>query len=277
MVVVRRGGQKFCVDKYEASVVEIRPDGTEAPHPHYLPVDGMTVRALSRRGVFPQGYISEVQAKEACENSRKRLCRYDEWKLACTSGGERRFPYGATREPGKCNDHGASPVIAVFGAKAVAAAPVSRFGVAPSSKKGARKDATSKKKPAGKSPKGALPKQANLNGPDLNVWTQLNDPRLGQTENGLARTGDHEACETEDGAVDMMGNLHEWVDNGESAPRGVFAGGYFLDTAKNGDGCEYATKAHARDYHDYSTGFRCCSDVIEAEQPPASLEGEKGR
>jgi hypothetical protein len=29
---------------------------------------------------------------------------------------------------------------------------------------------------------------------------------------------------------------------------------------QNGEGCTYATSAHAFDYHDYSTGFRCCMD-----------------
>jgi hypothetical protein len=34
-----------------------------------------------------------------------------------------------------------------------------------------------------------------------------------------------------------------------------------MDTFQNGEGCEYRTTAHRRDYHDYSTGFRCCRDV----------------
>jgi hypothetical protein len=58
----------------------------------------------------------------------------------------------------------------------------------------------------------------------------------------------------------MMGNLHEWVKGDESQVHGTFAGGYFLDTSINGNGCEYRTTAHAHDYHDYSTGFRCCAD-----------------
>jgi hypothetical protein len=29
----------------------------------------------------------------------------------------------------------------------------------------------------------------------------------------------------------------------------------------NGDGCSYKTVAHDADYHDYSTGFRCCADA----------------
>jgi hypothetical protein len=55
----------------------------------------------------------------------------------------------------------------------------------------------------------------------------------------------------------MVGNLHEWV----SDKGGTFRGGYFMDTYQHGEGCEYRTTAHSRKYHDYSTGFRCCSDV----------------
>jgi formylglycine-generating enzyme required for sulfatase activity len=59
----------------------------------------------------------------------------------------------------------------------------------------------------------------------------------------------------------MVGNLHEWIAD----PSGVFAGGYFMDTFQNGEGCEYRTRAHDLDYHDYSTGFRCCADAASAD------------
>ena len=35
--------------------------------------------------------------------------------------------------------------------------------------------------------------------------------------------------------------------------------GYYVDTVINGNGCLYATTAHATSYWDYSTGFRCCA------------------
>ena len=98
---------------------------------------------------------------------------------------------------------------------------------------------------------------------DFNVWTQLNDARLGQVAGALAKTGEHEDCVNGWGAVDMVGNIHEWVATDPATPRGTFAGGYYLDTSLNGDGCNYKTQAHAHDYHDYSTGFRCCADPGE--------------
>lgn len=86
---------------------------------------------------------------------------------------------------------------------------------------------------------------------------QMNDPRLNQLPDGLARSGAYEGCMTPDGVFDLHGNLHEWVDD----PSGVFRGGFYVDAEINGDGCSYVTTAHSPGYHDYSTGFRCCRDA----------------
>ena len=74
----------------------------------------------------------------------------------------------------------------------------------------------------------------------------------------LSRTGAHAGCSNDYGVFDMVGNLHEWVDD----PEGTFQGGYYLDTHQNGDGCSYRTVAHEFTYHDYSTGFRCCASPV---------------
>ncbi|MBN2306883.1 gamma-glutamyl-gamma-aminobutyrate hydrolase family protein [Candidatus Peregrinibacteria bacterium] len=59
--------------------------------------------ALSRQGVLPSGYMSQDDARLACENTGKRLCTNDEWEKAC--GGEQgwQFPYGESYVQGKCN------------------------------------------------------------------------------------------------------------------------------------------------------------------------------
>jgi len=111
---------KFCVDKYEASLVEIMPGGDERAWPYYQGVEGHVVRAVSEKGVFPQGYISEKQAIEACGRSAKRLCKPAEWKTACKGPEPKKFGYSDARTPGTCNDTGKSPVGVFYGAQIAA-------------------------------------------------------------------------------------------------------------------------------------------------------------
>lgn len=88
------------------------------------------------------------------------------------------------------------------------------------------------------------------------IWSELDNPCILQVPDGLQTTGAHPGCVTAEGAVDMVGNLHEWTAD----PAGTFRGGFFVDTVLNGPGCSYATVAHDRSHWDYSTGFRCCAD-----------------
>ena len=206
-------GDRFCIDRYEAALVEILPNGEERPFDSFSTAEGHVVRAVSERGVYPHGYVSEVQAKDACARSGKRLCKPNEWRQACMGPRHTTFGYGNARVSGRCNDHGVSPMISVM----------------------------------------------KLRVQQPQEWThdRMNDARLNQAPNTLARTGDHASCTNGYGVYDMVGNLHEWVDD----PQGTFQGGYYLDTHLNGDGCTYTTTAHAASYHDYSTGFRCCADM----------------
>ncbi len=96
----------FCVDRYEASLLEgVEPGGSRFCEwsPYFNP--GMrSVWAVSRRGAVPQGYLSGLQAARACEAAGKRLCTDSEWLRACRGEEGRVFPYGPRREPGRCND-----------------------------------------------------------------------------------------------------------------------------------------------------------------------------
>ena len=85
---------------------------------------------------------------------------------------------------------------------------------------------------------------------------EMNDPQLNQLPDSLAPSGAYSDCVTPEGVYDLHGNLHEWVAD----PTGVFRGGFYVDAVINGEGCSYRTTAHSFDYHDYSTGFRCCGD-----------------
>jgi hypothetical protein len=224
----------YCVDKFEASLVEILPNGEERPWSPYVPVDDgkegngarskFAVRAVSERGVIPQAYISEMQAKEACGRSGKRLCKPAEWRKACMGPNKSTYGYGNNDEPRRCNDHGRSPIAAVFGVGSY---------------------------PASGAPGGEESQRT------LWTWPKMNDPELNQISGTLAQTGQFGDCVNGYGIHDMVGNIHEWVDD----PEGTFLGGYYQDTHLNGDGCQYRTMAHAAWYHDYSTGFRCCADV----------------
>jgi formylglycine-generating enzyme len=94
-------------------------------------------------------------------------------------------------------------------------------------------------------------------GEDAHGFAAMNDPRLNALHGTVATTGQFTHCRSSWGPFDMVGNVHEWIDD----PAGTFLGGYYLDTHINGDGCAYKTVAHDADYHDYSTGFRCCAET----------------
>lgn len=94
------------------------------------------------------------------------------------------------------------------------------------------------------------------------LWRDaMNNPLINQLPSSLLKTAERVECTNAYGVFDMVGNLHEWVDD----PSGTFRGGFYMDTTHNGDGCSYQTTAHNFRYHDYSTGFRCCMDPERVE------------
>jgi len=135
MVDVR--GQ-FCIDRFEVSLVD-RVSGRELS-PYYHPTPGQlkrcyagwqarrldtgsgrarslpippppawqleepfTPRARALPGVVPSGYLSGHVADEACRNAGKRLCRLEEWQMACRGQTGRKFPYGDQYQAEACN------------------------------------------------------------------------------------------------------------------------------------------------------------------------------
>jgi Sulfatase-modifying factor enzyme 1 len=207
---------RFCVDRYEAFVVELGEDGVEMTHSPFVPVDGLEVRAKSAPGMMPQGYVSQVQAARACANAGKRLCTAAEFALACRGDDPvAHYPYsGPTRVAGACNEGKGSPMVRLFGS-------------------------------------------------DSSTWTyaDFNDARLNQMADTLARAGSYRACASPYGVYDCVGNLIEWgADAPNAAGHAVSRGGSYADSEINGPGCLYVTSAHEPTYHDYSTGFRCCTD-----------------
>lgn len=201
----------FCVDRYEAMVVEDTGQGYVPVSPFAHPEDTQVLVALSVEGVTPQGHIDQLQAADACSMAGKRLCSNTEWLRACRGSTSQTYPYGNALEPGRCNDdRDCHPAVQLF--------------------------------------------ESN----DSFVWSSLGHACISQLPEGLAVTGEYSTCTTDEGALDMMGNLHEWT----SDPAGTFRGGFYVDTVINGAGCGYATTAHDVYHHDYSTGFRCCADAL---------------
>jgi formylglycine-generating enzyme len=102
-------GGRFCIDRWEAALVETTDRGETSFSPYESP-ETQVVRAVTGAGLVPQGYISRDQAQAACKASHKRLCGEDEWVAACKGDPPRLFPYGNAREKGACNDSGTSPL-----------------------------------------------------------------------------------------------------------------------------------------------------------------------
>jgi formylglycine-generating enzyme required for sulfatase activity len=237
---------RFCVDHYEGHLVSISPEGVETAFPHYERLSsGVRYEARSSADVFPQAYISRVEAAAACKSAGKRLCSRDEWIRACEGPRHFIYPYGNEMKANLCNS-------------------------------------------------GKLHLLPQLFGKNPRAWKydeNFNSPLLNQEPGYLAKSGTYPQCDSGVGALDMVGNLHEWVSDtvGEDieekiatdkvsrrtqpwAPgNGIFMGGFFSTTSELGAGCYYTTIAHEPRYHDYSTGFRCCKDASRP-IPPAKAE-----
>jgi formylglycine-generating enzyme len=93
-------------------------------------------------------------------------------------------------------------------------------------------------------------------GTQLADVVSLNDPRLNQQPNTVARTGEFSDCVTPEGIHDLHGNLLEWVMGPD---RPLLLGGHYVDGKLHGPGCHYVTAGHDSKYADYTTGFRCCA------------------
>jgi len=106
---------RFCIDRYEASTVEVLARGKTQTHSPYKPVDGLKVKAVSRRGVKPQAHISRDQAEAACKSAGKRLCTDEEWVTACKGKHPTRYPYGNEHKDRYCNDSGVSSFNMYYG------------------------------------------------------------------------------------------------------------------------------------------------------------------
>ncbi len=236
-----RVADSFCIDRYEASVIDDLHQRAASPYwppspdlvvkvlddwnrkveggtsglPKPLPElpawqgeIGWRPRAVSQPEVLPHGYATQVIAAVACSNAGKRLCTTHEWRQAC--GGEKgtKFPYGDSYQEGVCNIHRSHPA-----------------------------------------------KMLNLDFTDGLLDPRINQVTFEDTGPVLRPTGGTPSCASrwgDDAVYDMVGNLDEWTAD----PNGVSMGGFFA--RKTQDGCDYANTRHPPDYFDYAHGIRCC-------------------
>ena len=228
---------QFCIDRYEASVVDAReralspyypPSHEELLHiygvfrqvtpknhapplpepPEFSLLEAFEPRARSLPSVVPSGYMSGIMARRVCENAGKRLCSASEWTTACKGQNATKFPYGDSYQDGVCNVFREShPAVVLYG------------------------DASK-----------------NHLDPRLNLAE-------GQQGSLLRKTGATARCRSEwgqDAAYDMVGNLDEWVDD----EHGAFQGGFYSRSTR--EGCDARITVHPPQYFDYSLGVRCC-------------------
>jgi sulfatase modifying factor 1 len=225
----------YCIDRHEAHLVTRGPGDALRPHPHFRrPEEGVAYEARSEPGVFPQAYISRVEAQAACENAQKRLCSRQEWQRACKGSAGATYPYGARRQPGRCNTE--KPHLLTI-----------RFGADP-----------------------RYWSYSHFNDPILGQepgFLARSGEHVGcESEAGVFDlVGNlHEwVSDTASGAfrakIDAEGvprAFQYW-----SPGNGVFMGGFYSTQGELGPGCTFTTIAHEPRYHDYSTGFRCCADI----------------
>lgn len=133
-----RVARRYCVDRYEATLLDAATGSQISPYyppsrraassieknwqklrfdmgneeaqkidlpvlPDWQQKRDFEPRAVSKKGVTPQGYTSGELAALACKNAGKRLCSLDEWRTACMGEEQQQFPYGPKYEQGRCN------------------------------------------------------------------------------------------------------------------------------------------------------------------------------
>lgn len=95
-----RGEPPYCIDQYEASLGPGLVGNVEQPEDG----DGSTTAAaVSARFVQPARGLSWFQAKAACANAGKRLCKPTEWTTACRGDEDLTYPYGDEYQASTCN------------------------------------------------------------------------------------------------------------------------------------------------------------------------------
>ena len=241
---------RYCIDQFEDALERSAPSGEWTAHPYYeRPPKDAPYRAVSVPGQFPQGYISRVESKAACEASGKRLCTKGEWQHACRGKGFQTYPYGERGIHDKCNAGKIHLLSQMF-----------------------------------KHPLGGMKYDEHFNSPELNKtagFLAKGGEYAGcTTELGVSdMIGNLHEWVSDTVTQDLMDKLDEENVERRKQPwregNGVFMGGFYSTTSEHGPGCFFITVAHEPSYHDYSTGFRCCEDAALPKKAPPKIAPKK--
>jgi hypothetical protein len=268
---------RFCIDKWEASLVD--KVSRAAISPYYPPdrrlaaqiadtweKDRLTIGdekaqatpipalpawqrerepdpvALSRPGVKPNGYLTQLIASRACANAGKRLCSPGEWRTACEGEQKRPFPYGEVYEHGACNIFRAMHPAALLHGNASVGHLDPRLNTVREKNGDPLLRATGTTSRCKSEWDGDAAWDMNGN---LDEWV-ADGPELGAEPPPLADAGPDPAPSTSAAGKPIPIGLQT----------GRFLGGFFSRSKK--DGCASSISKHLKSYFDYSTGTRCC-------------------
>jgi formylglycine-generating enzyme required for sulfatase activity len=225
----------FCIDRYEAHLVSRAPGESWTRHPHHQrPAEGVVYEARSEADVFPQAYISRVEAEAACKHAQKRLCSLAEWQRACSGARGTAYPYGPRWQPTRCNTDKPHLLTLRFGPDA------RRWSYAVFND------------PALDQEPGFLARAGEHPG-------CVGDEGVFDLVGNLHEWVSDEVGPAVIASLKSDGAPRQWQPWAKG--NGVFVGGFYSTREEHGPGCRFITVAHEPRYHDYSTGFRCCAPL----------------
>ncbi len=224
-----------CVDRYEAHLVQLLPDGRAILHPAELrPASGQHYAARSAPAVKPQAYVNRREAADACQNAGKRLCTLREWYRACTGTQGTAYPYGPSFVAGRCNTGKPHLLGRLFGSDPRAWKYEEHFN-----------SPTLNREPGFLAPAGFYADCRS----DAGTFDMV-----GNLHEWVSDRVDYELTDK----IPLRDDIRAKI--GSNYGKAIFMGGFYSTSGEHGQGCRFLTPGHGWKYHDYSTGFRCCRD-----------------
>jgi formylglycine-generating enzyme required for sulfatase activity len=105
---------------------------------------------------------------------------------------------------------------------------------------------------------------------DDKPWKTIDEARVAHRDpkelarlDGSEPPGAYRECKSPSGAVDMVGNVEEWVRCPEGAFGWCLVGGYWASRGLRS--CKSAITVHAPRWHYAATGLRCCAEMKRSE------------